>query len=376
MAKKVRFPLEMDNEVQVRTIEEFRENFSLARVMNYLQEGKLVIWLRDRYEDDLAESVAGLDLQDAELAKKICEIFDVPYDETSEEELKKAAERAERILKLKEYTDDREYEKVINFVAFDQEELYDLLDEEADTIYLCGEKFSIPLAKEGMSYIGINRPIVVINSKVEVDWGEKDISVENVVFDPKYQAVLDSANKVKEELYKKAVEKIESSNNNRKNNNLEKILSYLDLNYELLAKEIYEYDGKILFFEHKTRKQSDNAYRDSSILYSFDVDTKNVEFVKHFHEQDFRSQRVQKWLIYKEHLFYISSCERGLYYYLNSYNFRTDTIRTLDSWEGVFATATIFLEVSKDNLKYGSKSRKLMGLGAEEIDCDKLIELY
>ena len=208
MAKKVRFPLEMDNEVQVRTIEEFRENFSLARVMNYLQEGKLVIWLRDRYEDDLAESVAGLDLQDAELAKNICEIFDVPYDETSEEELKKAAERAERILKLKEYTDDGKYEKVIDLVAFDQDELYDLLDEGADTIYLCGEKFSIPLAKEGMSYIGINQPMVVINSKTEVDWIEKNISVENVVFDPKYQAVLDSANKVKEELYKKAVEEV------------------------------------------------------------------------------------------------------------------------------------------------------------------------
>lgn len=208
MAKKVRFPLEMDNGVQVRTIEEFRENFSLARVMNYLQEGKLVIWLRDRYEDDLAESVAGLDLQDAELAKKICEIFDVPYDETSEEELKKAAERAERILKLKEYTDDGEYEKVIDLVAFDQDELYDLLDEGADTIYLCGKKFSIPLAKEGVSYIGINQPIVVINSKTEVDWIEKNISVENVVFDPKYQAVLDSANKVKEELYKRAVEEV------------------------------------------------------------------------------------------------------------------------------------------------------------------------
>lgn len=211
MAKKVRFPLEMDNEVQVRTIEEFRENFSLARVMNYLQEGKLVIWLRDRYEDDLAESVVGLDLQDAELAKKICEIFDVPYDETSEEELKKAAERAERILKLKEYTDDREYEKVIDFVAFDQDELYDLLDEEADTIYLCGKKFSIPLAKEGVSYIGINQPMVVINSKTEVDWIEKNISVENVVFDPKYQVVLDSANKMKEELYKKAVEEVKKN---------------------------------------------------------------------------------------------------------------------------------------------------------------------
>ena len=127
MAKKIRFPLEMDNEIQVRSIEELKENFSLIRILKYLKEGKLVIWLRDRYENDLADHIEKLDLNDKELEKKVCEIFEVPYmkaledAETAEKKLKKAAEKAERIQKLKDYTDDNEYEEIIDRVVFNQD---------------------------------------------------------------------------------------------------------------------------------------------------------------------------------------------------------------------------------------------------------------
>ena len=191
MAKKVRFPLEMENEVQVRTMEELRENFSLPKVLSYLKEGKMVVWLRDRYVNDIADAVENLDIQDEELAKKLCEIFEVAYDETTEEELEKAAEREERIQKLRKYTDDKQYEKVIDNVAFDQDELYDLLDEDAETIYLCGERFSIPLAKTGVTYIGINNPVVVIDSKVEVDLNEKGIILQQVTYDESLISLMD-----------------------------------------------------------------------------------------------------------------------------------------------------------------------------------------
>ena len=54
MAKKFRFPLEMENGVEVRSIEELKENFSLAKILIYLSNGKLLTWLRDRYIDDIA----------------------------------------------------------------------------------------------------------------------------------------------------------------------------------------------------------------------------------------------------------------------------------------------------------------------------------
>ena len=200
MAKKIRFPLEMENGVEVRSMEEFRENFSISRVLSYLKNGKLEVWLRDRFETDIVDKIEQLDLQAEDLAKKLCEIFDIAYNEEAEDELKKAEERIERILLLKKYTDDKQFEEVIDSIAFNQDELYDFLDEDADTIYLCGEKFSIPLAKEGVRYIGINQPIVVIDSKVEVDLVKKNISVENVVFDQKYKLVETNTQKVREKL--------------------------------------------------------------------------------------------------------------------------------------------------------------------------------
>ena len=191
-AKKIRFPLEMDNGIEVRSIEELRDNFCLARVLAYYKNGKLAVWLRDRYANDLADAIEAVNPSEQNLAKKLSEIFDIPYDEKIEIELKKAAEKEERLKRLKQFTQEQSFIDHIDFVAFDQDELYDLLDEDTEKIYLCGDRFSIPLSKQGVSYVGINNPIAVIDSKVEVDWHEKKISVEGVIFDEKYQNILNS----------------------------------------------------------------------------------------------------------------------------------------------------------------------------------------
>ena len=208
MAKKIRFPLEMENGIEVRSMEELRNNFSLGRVLEYVQNEKLVIWLRDRYENNIADAIAELDKMDSELPRKVSAIFDIPYDEKTEDDLKQVAERAERIKRLKEFTDEIQYADQIDKVAFDQDELYDLLDEEVNEIYLCGDRFSIPLSVKGISYMGINNPVVVIDSKTEVDWLSKGILLEAVRFDEKYQAVVDSANATKEVLYEKLVKTV------------------------------------------------------------------------------------------------------------------------------------------------------------------------
>ena len=208
MAKKIRFPLEMDNGAEVRSMEELRNNFSLGRVLEYIQNGKLVTWLRDRYENNIADAIAELDKTDSELPKKVSAIFDVPYDEKTEDDLKQAAERTERIKHLKEFTDEKQFVDKIDKVAFDQDELYDLLDEEVNEIYLCGDRFAIPLSVQDVSYKGINNPVVVIDSKTEVDWLVKGITLEAVRYDEKYQAVVDSANATKEILYEKLVETV------------------------------------------------------------------------------------------------------------------------------------------------------------------------
>ena len=211
MAKKIRFPLEMENGIEVRSMEELRNNFALGRVLEYVQNEKLVIWLRDRYENNIADAIAELDKMDPELPRKVSEIFDIPYDKKTEDDLKQAAERAERIKRLKEFTDEKQYADKIDNVAFDQDELYDLLDEEVNEVYLCGDRFAIPLSVKGISYKGINNPVVVIDSKTEVDWLAKEILLEAVRYDDKYQAVVDSANATKKVLYEKLVETLKKT---------------------------------------------------------------------------------------------------------------------------------------------------------------------
>lgn len=209
MAKKIRFPLEMDEGIEVRGIDSLRENFSMQRVMGYLADGKLITWLRDRYAIDMADAIEMLNKDDEKLAQNICDILGVEYNEETEENLEKAAERNAKIARLKEVTSEKKYLDNIDNVAFEQDDLYDLLDEEEDIIYLCGEHFSIPLAQDGVTYVGINNPIVFIDSKVEVDWDEKNILLSGVKYDEKYQNVVDSAEDTKKVPHEKVVDNVE-----------------------------------------------------------------------------------------------------------------------------------------------------------------------
>ena len=79
MAKKIRFPLEMRDGIEVRDLESLKENFSLERILFYLADGKLETWLRDRYLDDIADAVSKIDQEDKELNRKICDLFEVDY---------------------------------------------------------------------------------------------------------------------------------------------------------------------------------------------------------------------------------------------------------------------------------------------------------
>lgn len=180
----------MENGIEVRGMEELRENFSLSRIIHYFENGKLITWLKDRYEDELASEVESLERNDKELAKKISNIFGVTYNDAVENALEEELERARRLELLKKYTDNASFIDKVDQIAFEQDELYDLLDENITTIYLCGEKFSIPLSKKGVKYIGINNPIVLINSLEYINWKEKEIELEGTRFDEKYQEVV------------------------------------------------------------------------------------------------------------------------------------------------------------------------------------------
>lgn len=189
MARKIRFALEMDNGTEVRTLEELRNNFSLEKVLQHIASGKFDTWLRDRYYDEVADSVKALDPSDSEYNKKLCRILDVNYDTSSDANYEKAEEHNRKLSLLKAVSDEQEYINNVDRMAFEQDDIYDLLDEGKTTIYLCGERFSIPLSKCGIAYIGVNNPIAVIDSKEPVNWEEKNISFTNITFNDEYHNV-------------------------------------------------------------------------------------------------------------------------------------------------------------------------------------------
>ena len=132
-----------------------KENFDVEKVVGYFLDGKLHSWLESHYYEEIADVVSQIDKNDVDLAKKLCEIFEIEYTETETIDAEKLMERNERIEKLKQFTDDEEIIKNVHLVAFNQEELADLYDNEETKIYLCEGDFDIPKSKQDLEYIVI-----------------------------------------------------------------------------------------------------------------------------------------------------------------------------------------------------------------------------
>lgn len=178
MAKKIRFPLKLAEDKEVRTLDELREHFDLEKVLEYYKNGKLLTWLEDRYLEGEAEAVRGLDETKPDFQRQLCAVFQVDYtgDDVDLEEIER---RQERLKRLRSITDNAEFIQSIDLVAFDQEDLADLLDEGQKRIYLCGETFQIPVSQKDVTYIGINEPVIHLTGNLPKDAREIGIKYEN-----------------------------------------------------------------------------------------------------------------------------------------------------------------------------------------------------
>ena len=204
MAKKIKFPLKLADGAEVRSLEELKEHFDIESVVGYFNDGRLLTWLRSRYYEPEADQIERLDKGDSQLHKKLYAIFGVE-SKVEEIDVEKIAERQKRLNRLKQYTYDKEILERVDLVAFDQEDLSDLLDEEKPLIYLCGNKFVIPLRETHKTYIGVGKAIAVIRSNKIVDFDSLNIEFKNITFDDNYAALLKERELAKEN--KIAVEK-------------------------------------------------------------------------------------------------------------------------------------------------------------------------
>ena len=144
MARKVKFPLKMADGFEVRTLDELKEHFDVESIVGYFSDGRLLNWLQTRYYEDEADKVEQLEADDSQLHKKLCAIFGVESAQDVDPE--EIARRQERLNRLKQYTDDEKILERVDQVAFDQEDLGDLLDDDATLIYLCNNRSPSPCA--------------------------------------------------------------------------------------------------------------------------------------------------------------------------------------------------------------------------------------
>ena len=193
MAKKIKFALKMQDGAEVRNIEDLREHFDIDTVVGYFLDGRLLTWLGNFYYDTEADLVEKLDKNDGQLKKKLCEIFDVEYEDDGEFDVELAAKRREKLEKLKQYTADEKILALVNNVAFDRNDMVELLDEDADTIVLVDGTYRIPLREHNKKYIGVGNVVAEINSKEVVDFDKLGITFENIHFNDEYLVLLNGS---------------------------------------------------------------------------------------------------------------------------------------------------------------------------------------
>lgn len=192
---KIRIRLIMADGAEVRNPTELREHFGLEKVVEYYKNGMLLKWLRVRFFDKEADAVEALDENADDFQQRLCRIFDVEFS-GNPVDVEEIVQRQERLTRLREITDEEEFIRNIDQVAFDQEDLADLLAEGADTVYLCGTYFVVPARCERVTYIGINEPTVHIvglesGKSLSPDIHFKQVQLENFPATEKILSSLD-----------------------------------------------------------------------------------------------------------------------------------------------------------------------------------------
>ncbi len=193
LLKKIKRPIVLANEIPVRTMEELRENFDLEKVISYfLEEGnRLLKWLEDYYYKEEAEKVSKITQIDDTLGEQLCVILGVDPHLVAEVSVEKISSRNENVAKLKKIVDDETILEKIHLVAFNQEELNMLVEEEKQ-IYLFEGEYIIPLNKENVAYYGLGNVKAIIETEKRISFGKLGISFHNMEFDDNYKRILNS----------------------------------------------------------------------------------------------------------------------------------------------------------------------------------------
>ena len=189
--------------VKIRTTDRLKDYWDLPKILSYYKDGTLLDWLMYDCgaEAEFTEPVKALEMvtDTKELAKRLCEIFGMPFDEAAFVDLEEVNKLKEREARLRKITANDEVLDNIGKVAFDQKEMNELIDKGEKIIYLVNNTFYIDLDEENIAYKGVGETTAVIRSEKVVDFKALGIDFKDIAFDEKYAEIEKDSQKAETE---------------------------------------------------------------------------------------------------------------------------------------------------------------------------------
>lgn len=180
MAKQIKFPLIMNNGVEVRSIEELRENFDIVATIEYFTIGKLQRWLESNYYDDILKEIENLTGEEEDFSQKLSEAIGVAINGNcfyGKDIIRQTKLKEE----LKRYVSEKELNDM-EHIAESQQDLERFINAGYKKIYLFGKKFTLPKYMKNMECVGINKPVISVEAESREEFRSQNIKVRDVEF--------------------------------------------------------------------------------------------------------------------------------------------------------------------------------------------------
>lgn len=194
----------MKDSVMVRTLEELQEKFDAEKLIGHWLSGKLQTWLSDRHYDEQLAKINTINASGETVLTELCEVLGIGIDKSDHlVNVSVLAKQQERRKIIRQFTDDKDVLDNIDVVAMNQVELESLLYSHIDRIYLCGKVFKIGIEIRNIVFIGLDNPVIKIETDSLVDFGEINVRFQGCKLDDKYLELLEAKRIEAESVHKK-----------------------------------------------------------------------------------------------------------------------------------------------------------------------------
>lgn len=184
MAKKIKFPLEFSDGVKVRNLEELQKYADVEGILRYYHNGKLQTWLEARDYNDIVSQILSIDTTDISYVNTLCNILSIEYEDL-DVEVHKIQKNEEKLNRLRRLTSDENILANLENLAFNQQELDEIVIQKPELIYLCADEnqiYTINKKIKNIRYIGLfGKPSIQVEAENIRELFDSGIKFKDIV---------------------------------------------------------------------------------------------------------------------------------------------------------------------------------------------------